>query len=432
MALCLACQTWYLIKGAGFVLDDWYFLRNATLDGALRVAGPSGGDRPVGAAIWAVLFGAIGAHPAPILLIMGVGNGVAAILLWRLLSRLLPDRLALAAGVIWVVLPTHTSLEAYMSTSIAVFAQAAALGALLLLAEERLSARRVAGAAALSLLAVLSYESAAALVLGGAVGIRWVAYRRRDLAPLASVGAATGAGIVWAATHWRGRSPTGSLADPFLVLPANFGWGLSTNDDLAAFALSVVLVGVVMVGWHTVRTRTHDLHPGTAAVAIGLVVLFAGTAPFLTYIYEPLGAGDRLNWISALGAALVLAGLLEHLWDRSWRRALVAGCALALIALPTRAERTDLWTRAGTDGWRVAHAIAAAHDLPSQPVLVGPESIVRGNIASFAASSNVGAAVQLAYRSKAVTAHLSRSAAEYANARGVLRFDQRPFVELDD
>ena len=432
VGLCLVVQSWYLIEGAGFVLDDWYFLRNATLDGALHVAGPSGGDRPVGAAVWAVLFGGIGSHPAPILLLMGLGNGIAAVLLWRLLSRFFPARLALATAVIWIILPTHTSLEAYMSASIVVLAQAAVLGALLLLSVERPSPRRLVGAALLSLLAVLSYESASVLALAGTLLVRWAGHRRLDLAPLASVGAAVGAGLLWATTHWRGRSPKGSLANPLLVLPANFGWGIAPSEDLASLALSVVLVGAVMVGWHATRNRAHSAHPGSIALGIGLVVLVAGTAPFVTYIYEPLGAGDRLNWISALGAALMLAGLLEHLWARSWRRALVATCALALIALPTRAERTDLWTTAGADGQRVAHALVAAHPHLSVPVLVGPEPIVRGNIAAFAASSNVRAAVQLAYGSKAVTARLSRSATEFGRAQNVIRFDQRPFIELDE
>ncbi|MGQ0521719.1 MAG: hypothetical protein ACT4PX_11295, partial [Actinomycetota bacterium] len=283
LGLCLAAQTWYLARGAGFVLDDWYFLRNATLDGAIHVAGPSGGDRPVGAAVWAVLFGGIGRHPAPILLLMGVGNGVSAILFARLLSSFLPARLALAAAVAWAVLPTHSALEAWMSTSVAVVAQAATLGALVLVSVERPSRRRLVGAALLCLAAVLSYESSALLAAGGVVAVRWARLRRLDPAPLLAVGAGTGAGLVWAVTHWRGRTSTGHLADPLQVLPANFGWGVAPGQPLATLTLVAALVGLVLVARHAMVHRGAGVHPGTAAVAVGAGVMFAGTLPFLTY-----------------------------------------------------------------------------------------------------------------------------------------------------
>lgn len=431
LALCLLAEVWYLVLGAGFVLDDWYFLRNATLDGAIHVAGPSGGDRPVGAAIWALVFGGIGHHPAPILLLMGVGNGVSAILFARLVSSFLPARLAFAAAAAWAVLPTHSALEAWMSTSVAVFAQAAVLGALVLVSVERPSRLRLAGAATLCLLAVLSYESSALVAVGGVVTLRWARLRRLDPAPLLAVGAGTAAGLAWAATHWRGRTSTGHVANPLRVLPANFGWGLAPGEPLATLTLVAAVVGLVLVARHHLLTRAAAVHPGTAAVAVGVVVLFAGTLPFLTYFYAPLGAGDRLNWMSAFGAALVLAGFLEHLWDHSRQVAAAAGAAVVLVALAGRAERTAYWATAGRDGWRVAQAVVAAHPDPDRPLLIGPERIQVDNIAAFFDASNVEGAVQLAYRSR-VPVLLSYSVAQYEAAADVIRFDQRPFSRLDD
>src|SRR3546814_71987 len=116
VALSLACAGIYLVKGVGFVLDDWYWLRNAALDGAWHAAGSTGGDRPVGALVYIALFGGIGMHPGVIVTVLALVNGATAVLLRRLFVRLFSPSVGLVAAGLWLVLPLRTSLEDRKST----------------------------------------------------------------------------------------------------------------------------------------------------------------------------------------------------------------------------------------------------------------------------------------------------------------------------
>jgi hypothetical protein len=431
-AIALLIAGWYLIEGIGFVLDDWFFVRNAVLDGAWHTDGSTGGDRPVGSLIRALTFGAFGERPAPVFIILAIGNAVSAICFHELVRRPLGERIAIVSSAAWLILPTRTSLEAWLSTAVAVGAQLMVLAALVLLLPPRLSRRRIVGASVLVLGAILSYESAALLAFIGTPLVRWGAVRRIERQVMVPITSAVGAGLLWAVTHWNpSRDAAGGFANPLQVLPANFGWGIAPDGVLSALPLIGVLLGLVFLVRRIALSRTCE--QADAAVGVGLVVLIAGVAPFVFYFYAPLGAGDRLNWISAFGAALMWGGLFELLWSVRRELALAAAAGVVALAMVERADRTELWTVAGRDGWRVSRAIADQFPDPDRSIVVGPEPIQVDNVAAFVDASNVSGAVQLAYRDR-IQVELSYTLDQWTQASSddFIKFDQRPLSELDD
>src|SRR5829696_1017661 len=112
VALAVSVATAYAIAGTNFVLDDWYTLRNAHFDGAWAAAGENQRvARPGAWLVYALIFGAIGRHPLPVLLLQSGLSLASALLFFLLLRRLVPQALAGVAACLWLLLPNHTSLE---------------------------------------------------------------------------------------------------------------------------------------------------------------------------------------------------------------------------------------------------------------------------------------------------------------------------------
>ena len=66
-------------------------------------------------------------------------------------------------------------------------------------------------------------------------------------------------------------------------------------------ALAPAVLGVV--GRAVLRPADRTSSPFGLVIA-GVTVLVLGTMPYVRYLYEPLGAGDRANYLSAFGAAI--------------------------------------------------------------------------------------------------------------------------------
>jgi hypothetical protein len=432
VALSLLVAGLYLLRGAGFVLDDWYFLRNARFDGVLHTAGSTGGDRPLGAVVYMALFGAIGFHPGPILLVLGVGNGVAAALLCRVLRTWLAPGASAAIAALWLVLPLHTSLEAWMSTGGAVAAM------VLMLAAVRLAARRdlaPSGRWAIALLlaaSTLTYEAFVLLGLPAVLAIRWAQAGRPRPREVAALSAAPLGALWWAFAHrLDGRHAPGGIRNPVAVVDACFGSGIAPGV-LGALTLSAALGGTILLVFRARQRGAGERWTlPVRLVAVGWAITLWGVVPYLTYFYSPYGAGDRLNVLSSFGAVLVWAGLVSSLPSR--RLAMAAAAGLTLCGLAARVERTDRWAIAGRDAWRTAQAVVGEHPEPDRSILVGPTIEVDG-IAAFTDGSNVDAAVQLAAGRPTVRAQLATDLGELRAADQELWiiFDQRPVARLDD
>jgi multidrug efflux pump subunit AcrB len=149
VAASLAASAVYAVLGVGYVLDDWFALRNAHVGGAWAAAGHEQDlARPGASATYALVFGLMGEHPLLVLALQAAIGALTAWVLLTLLRRFLPAGPATLAALCWVVLPNHTALEVWASaTNIALALLLTLVGALVLL-----SGRRRARPAALVLL----------------------------------------------------------------------------------------------------------------------------------------------------------------------------------------------------------------------------------------------------------------------------------------
>ncbi len=106
----------YVVAGPGFFVDDWFALRNARLDTWWNAAGSGQWHaRPGAGVVYALTFGLLDDRPRIYVLLAAVVLVASAVVLDRILRRLLPPLVAVAIAAAWLVIPNHTSLEAWPS-----------------------------------------------------------------------------------------------------------------------------------------------------------------------------------------------------------------------------------------------------------------------------------------------------------------------------
>jgi hypothetical protein len=165
-------------------------------------------------------------------------------------------------------------------------------------------------------------------------------------------------------------------------------------------------------------------------IAVGLLVIAAGTVPFTFYPYAPLGAGDRFNLVSSIGGALVWVGIAVALW-RFRTVVLAVGVIVAALSGAARVQRIDHWTTAAADGRRITDAIQAR--FPSPPagdVILGPSPVQQANIAAFLDQSNVTGMLRYLYR-RSVPGGMAFRRADYERFPAPQRIDVWKLSRLD-
>lgn len=420
----------YLVLGTGPVLDDWFGLRNAHFDGALRAAGSDQiHARPVAALVYAFVFGVLGRSTVATVLLMALVNAGSALLLARLLRRVCEPAVALAAAWLWLVLPTTTSIEAWASASNISLGLAAALGSIALV-DHPPTARWGTGPVALAAcglvaaVAVLSYEAMLVLVVGGvaAVSIKVADRSARRRAAAALVGA-VGA-FAWTVINWHPRKDVTSIwGDVTQVLSANLGPGVASGLAWIVIGFPVLVVS----GFALLPSWRPQVRSVLGLIVVGWATLVVGTLPFVKYTYAPVGAGDRVNVISSLGGAALVAATC---WVVARRRplALMATCvAVALVSLPTRVTEMRPWGQSARDGATIIDAVAATRGSPG-PVVVGPELVDHGGVTAMQLPYITEAAVQLALDEPEARGTLTTSVSEFEAADGT-RIDLRQVLE---
>jgi hypothetical protein len=385
------------------VLDDWFLLANARFDGWWQALG---GEllraRPGSGAVYAVTIGLVGRHPPVALVVQVLLASAAAIALWDLARQFLGRAEAFAVAALWVLLPNHGSLL-YWATGTAI--TAALL--LLLLGVRLLVDGRLLAASLLVGASVLTYEAtapAAALALIAVPSLQGRPWRR----PLV-----VGAAVLLPVAAWvvlarpsvkRGLDQTADLGQ---VLPAHVGWGvLPTPFDVAGGLFACLVATFVVVEAGRSRRVTHE----AALLGAGAALIVAGTLPFVRYFYAPLGFGDRVNVVAAVGTALLWTALLEwtvrqateHLPAGRVVAGVVTGAVLLGFAGATL-QRADAWADAGDDAAAVLAGLAPLE--PGDEVTL-TRSTLRRNVAAFLDDSNITGAVQLEAGTRDVRARL--------------------------
>lgn len=434
VGLIVASTAVHLVRGAGYVLDDWFLVRNAAFDGAWGAGGvEQGAARPGSVPIFALVFGAFGTHPLPGFLLLAAINSVTAVLTYRLLRVFVDPSRAAVVALLWVVVPNHTSTEMWLTGSIIATSQLALTAGLLLGVRLERTQPEVLGGWILLTVAVASYEASLPAAAVGAVVLPSLARRRIDLTFAYGAAAACAVPAFWILTHWYGGKELQEVADPGLLVMANFGWGLTPGGvghglavPFAVAAMTCITVAAARLMLPSFRATTDDW-----LVLAGLVTMVVGFLPFVRYFYQPLGAGDRTNYLSAVGGAVVWAGAFGMVRTLDRRLAAAALGLVLVVAGAARWERVQLWSQAGLDAQAIADAVVAAHPDPDQPIALGPEPILRENVGAYFDDSNVQGALSAAY-GRDVEAGILHDPAAFEAADGVITFDIRDASRLDE
>jgi hypothetical protein len=423
----------YVVVGTDFVLDDWFTLRNAHFDGALGAAGDQQRvARPGAWLVYALVFGVIGHNPVAVVLLQGAIGVATAVLLVLTLRRFVPHRYAVVVGILWVVLPNHTSLEVWASATNISLSVLLLVAGCLVLSTDRLGSKQIVGAAVLFAASVLCYEATLPCAAVAVLVLPRLASGRMRWDAVAVNAFALAATAIWIVTHWHpAKSVAREMADLSQMLGAHLGWGIAPDGVVADVLL---VLGVIGVGTAFVRLALPSLrsHAGVEEWMVlgGAVVVVLGTVPFAFYLYAPLGAGDRFNAVSALGGAIVWTGVLAMVW-RANRALAGAGLAVLLVVgVVARAERVQLWHEAGHDAVAILDGVRETIPAPTDTIVIGPAPIQQGNVAAFLDQSNINAAVQFTYDDETVRAGISFDQQEFDRVPPDRRFDIRPVSEL--
>lgn len=363
----------YLLMGPGWLLDDFIHVRNRHFGGFAYTAKEPAWmwvARPGSGVFFTATYGTLYQHPALMYVVsvaLTLGNALA--FRW-LLRRFVPETHAVAAAVVWLLLPIHSSTD-HVGTS----QQITLASLLVMLGLGWLHDRRWVHAGAVLLAGVLVYESVLPIALAG---VALAALRDRDL----RVGSRIGVPLIAAGAWMYVQSPKTDAArawfDWTTLPPAHFGSAMFGGALWAG--LGILAVGTILAA----RRRSHEL----AMIGAGLAVIVVGSSPYVNFPIYILGLGDRANGTSVFGTALVLTGAVMSV---AGRRLLLAVAAVAVLVLPVRMERERQWAWAADESSRILGQVQPVDD---QVVLEGCP-IYRDNITPFQGFWDVEPAVQL-------------------------------------
>lgn len=415
----------YALAGPNFILDDWFPLRNAHFDGVLAASGPDlARARPGVWLIYAFEFGLLGRHPMAIYLVQTALNVAVAVAILVLARRFLSRPQALCVSLTWVLLPNHGSLDAWASTMNIVVALLLLLVACLLLTRPPTWPGTVGVAVTLSA-SVLAYEATLPAALMVVFVIPMAMGRRPRAIELLAPWAGLAASAAWIVANWSSAKAVQGWADMSAVLPAHFGWGV-VSPSLLATALSLIaLLAIATSGVRfTLPSFRPDRDDADRLILVGVAVILLGTLPFVRYFYSPIGAGDRVNVVASLGAAITWTGIGLRLWRWHREAAVVAAAVLVAGMVYAGVERDLLYARAGRDVLATLTALDEQIPAPDGPIAIGPTPLIDRNIVGLLDASNVDGALQLHRGTRDVTGFVTFDVDTFLRQPEHLRFDQ--------
>lgn len=419
--------------GAGYVLDDWYSVRGALFEGWTGVVDSElRAARPGALLAYALTFGLWPGAPEPSMAAQSLLFLGASVLLLLLLRRFLPPVIAAAIVVTWAVQPNQMSLETWPSATVATLGLGFLLGGALVVLRDPESWISAWGAALLLGASVLTYEATVVPAALAVVLLPWIATGRPHWRPIVAGAVVLGCSGLWILAHWHSAKAVQRDYGAYpQLLDAHFGWGVApegfVGSLLAATALAGIAVALARLALPSMR-RSAGIPE--RLVLSGLVVMVSGSIVFVAYFYAPLGAGDRVSFVSSVGGAMVWVGL-AWMVGRMWRPAGVAVMVVVLsLGLVVRWERTQLWATAKADAERIVEVVRSV-DPSCATVTFGPAPIQEKNVAAFLDQSNVDAAVQVALGRDDVSGAITFDDEAFLAAPEECRIDIRPLSELE-
>ncbi len=371
----------YLALGPGFVSDDW------SLAGAELLDGRQGhfilASRPGSWVVFTAVFRLAGLHPVALFAVVSVLYLAVVLALYAVLTRFVLPTTALAVAAVWVLLPTHTTITVWGSTTNSLVGMTLALGGLLLLTRGRWEA-----AALVLPLSVLCYELSTPVLLLGAVLLP--ATWQRVPAPRSVRPWQRGvvAGAVALAAVW---SAANSVYDPEVLVPnpvvfwsAHFGSGLFATADapsvlrFSALAITLVATVVAVVAWAR-GERGRESGPGL--VVVGLAVMAVGAWVAITLPIASHGVADRLYAVSSIGSALVAVGLYRFARQHSRALGLTAAVTFVAVCLVGTVVGLRSWSQAGDDSVALLRYLERHYpDASRRDFVVGPTPPYRNGV----------------------------------------------------
>jgi hypothetical protein len=395
MALAVAAGTPLLVRGPGIILDDWYTLNWARTLGRWHAAGPTQPRaRPLGAVVYDLQYGVIGAHPTAWIVAQALLLGIAAVLFHRIGRRFLPAPVAAASALVWVVSANHSTLDSWGAGSLAVVALVLLLGGAL--ADLRSTSAPGEGLA-MTLLAAspLVYEATLPASLCAAVALPWLSGRRPRLLRLAArvtPAAVAGVWLVSGSYHLEKDQGWFGFASIFEAL---FGQGVARWKGPSAVTMTVALLTCSLAIAARVSPSAQRLVPPGPArlLGAGIAVAVVGYSAFFRYPITALGIGDRANVVSGLGGALAWTAIG---WTLHERRRLLAVTALAFASLlgSARYARGCDWADAGDDSRQILAIVVPQVEAapPGEVLVAGPPPV--GHEGIFGLVGTIEPAVQ--------------------------------------
>lgn len=379
----------YVVAGPGHFVDDWFALRNAVTDGWWHAAGDGQWRaRPGAGLVYALTFGLIGARPWVHVALAAVVLVVSALVLARLLRRFLPPLVATAVAGTWLVVPNHTSLEAWPSAMNIALALLLLLLAVDRLTRDQLTFGRQIASSLLLALAVLTYEATAPV---GVVAVLLLAWRcrgdRQDAARLLVVhGVFLTPVAAWMLLNWNdAKTDIDEWIDPVQVVNGHISTGV-VGEHAGAMLLgaAVLVISSIAAYLRLFRSDETTSWPTTSILA-GWAVIVLGSLPFLRYFYAPVGLGDRVTVVSGIGGAAVLVGVVGWVGMRAQTAAAVVLAAAVLVgAVGHRISLTHDYAAAADDSRRILAAVERRWpDPPDVLVVFGPYPVKKRNIVAF-------------------------------------------------
>jgi len=387
------------VLGAPLLLDDWAFAASAKYAPFPDAFVTEIRSRPLGGLWHWAEFRLLGTHPVPHLLVLATLNALAAFLLWRLVERWLPRRVAVLTALVWVALPNRGSTHLWSTTSPNVFSLVMVLGALLVASRQPLTRRHFGIALGMVAAGTLAYEGSIALGVVGLVVLLWT----RSGSSVRLRWSAATFGVIGAIGGWMFLNSPKESASPHLfhnvtrLASADFGVGVLRSPVVALLVL-------MAIAWCVAATALPGFHARSEqkSVVLGLVLFLLGAAPFAATGF-PVGVTgffDRGNLFADVGTAVVYGSLLALLTRLSSRRAAAIVAAGALVALASPEVRTvHDYVNAGRDSRRF---LTAVDGLPGSLRTRGPVTFQplpgHDGVSVFVADYDISAALALRYR----------------------------------
>lgn len=367
-----------LLLGPQMTADDWVWVRNGEFLGWWDAGGTRQVGRPGAFVLYALVFGLGGPHPMVHALVQVVLWGAAAVAVLAALREVVEHGVALLVTVVWLVLPGHTTLELWASTS-----QAWVAVALLALGARQVARWSRQDGALWPALVCLGLAGAfyeVALVAAPAVALlvdRQIRGRWRWRVGLLAGGASLPA-AAWSLAHASVYGDTVDTTQRFWIehLGGALSLGLGDFDRPAAAIVLVASLAAVALAWRV--EPPSGTVPGRHLALAGLLLVLVGVLPALRSYTVPFGMGNRLTAVSGIGAVLLWTGAALAVRENvsSWLHR-AAAVAVVLMSLAVRADHVVEWNRVGDEGARAARELGSrARDaggvlVTDEPVAVG-------------------------------------------------------------